>query len=80
MFHFSFSAERIEPKPAHDVDTVLDRRSVRAQLVTADRVHVNRRVPAAPDQIFRHAVQGVRVRPHDRHVDHVHQSATVRLA
>lgn len=80
LIFFFFSAQRIEPKSADDVDTVFDRRGVRAQLVAAHRVHVARRVPAAHDQVVRHVVQGVRVRPHDRHVDHVHQSAAVRLA
>lgn len=62
------------------MDTVINRRGVRAQLVAADRVHVARRVPAAPDPVDRHAIQGVRVRPYDRDVDDLHQPVAVRLA
>lgn len=74
------SAEGAEPEQADNVDTVVDRGGVRAQLVAADRVHVARRVPAAPDQVHGHAVQGVRDRAHHGHVDHVHEPAAVRLA
>lgn len=74
------SAEGIEPEQADHVDTVFDRRGVCAQLVTVDAVHIACRVPAASDRVDGHAVQGVRVRPHDGHVHHVHQSAALRLA
>jgi len=74
------SAERAEQEQADDVDTDVDRRSVCAQLVAVDGVHVARRVPAAADQVNGRAIQGVRVLAHDGHVDHVHQPAAVRLA
>lgn len=77
---FFCSTQGIEQEQANNVDTFVNRRSVRAQLVATDRVHVARRIPAAPDQVDRHAIQGVRVRPYDRHVDDVHQPAAVRLA
>lgn len=62
------------------MDTVFDRGGVRPQLVAADRFHLGRGVPAAPDPVDGHPVQGVRDRAHDGHVDHVHQPAAVRLA
>lgn len=74
------SAEGAEPKQADHVDTVVDRSGVRAKLAAADAVHATRRVPAAPDRLDGHAVQGVRGRPHDGHVDDVHQPAAIRLA
>lgn len=74
------SSERAEPEQADHVDPVVDRRRVRAQLAAADRVHAARRVPTASDPVDGRVVQGVRVRAHDGHVDHVHQPAAVRLA
>lgn len=77
VFH---SAQGAEPEQADHVDTVVDRGGVRSQLAAANRVHAAGGVPAAPDPVHGHAVQGVRVRAHDGHVDHVHQPAAVRLA
>jgi len=74
------SAERVEPEQTDHVDTVIDRGGVCDQLATADSVHAARRVQAAFDRLHRRTVQGVRGRPHDGHVDHVHQSTAVRLA
>lgn len=79
MFHVR-SAEGIEPEQTNHVDTVVDCSSVCAQLVTVDAVHVARRVPATPDQVDGPVVQGVRVRPHDGHVNDMHQSAALWLA
>lgn len=62
------------------MDTVIDCGGVRTQLVAADAVHVARRVPATSDQINGCTVQGVRIRPHDGHVNDVHQSTALRLA
>jgi len=74
------SEERAEPEQADNVDTVVDRCGVRAQLAAADVVHAARRVQAATDRLHGRPVQGVRCRPHVGHVDHVHQPAAVRLA